>query len=238
MASDERVKAIRAVAGKVVMKVAWNGGKGEDQVVASHLPAVLDLAVETGRRLSAILDLGYADLLPDQGPHGAIRWRADADKSGRESVVPIGPGARRALDRVLAEQPGIGTAPLFPSPEDAGKPTSRHLADKWLREAETLAGLEPQEGSLWHAYRRRWGHSPQTPAGTGRSSSRRLEVARGRAGHLHPGRRGDYVADRVGRRGSAGGGPVTDPKTNPTVAEVVGALSSAGRERLPYKRLG
>ena len=70
--------------------------------------------------------------------------------------MPIGPGARRALDRVLAERPGIGTAPLFPSPEDAGKPTSRHLADKWLREAERLAKLEPQTGSLWHAYRRRW----------------------------------------------------------------------------------
>jgi hypothetical protein len=33
---------------------------------------------------------------------------------------------------------------------------SRHLADKWLRRAERLAGLEPQRGSLWHAYRRKW----------------------------------------------------------------------------------
>jgi hypothetical protein len=25
-----------------------------------------------------------------------------------------------------------------------------------LRKAEALAGLKPQEGSLWHAYRRKW----------------------------------------------------------------------------------
>ncbi len=33
---------------------------------------------------------------------------------------------------------------------------TRHLADKWLRKAEKLAELEPQRGSLWHAYRRKW----------------------------------------------------------------------------------
>ena len=32
----------------------------------------------------------------------------------------------------------------------------RHLAHKWLREGERLAGVEPQVGSLWHAYRRKW----------------------------------------------------------------------------------
>ncbi len=30
------------------------------------------------------------------------------------------------------------------------------MADRWLRRAEKLAKLEPQEGSLWHAYRRAW----------------------------------------------------------------------------------
>jgi hypothetical protein len=33
---------------------------------------------------------------------------------------------------------------------------SRHLAAKWLRRAEKLAGEEPLRGSLWHAYRRKW----------------------------------------------------------------------------------
>ena len=85
-----------------------------------------------------------------------IRWPADADKVRREALVPIGPHVRRALDRVLRERSGIGAAPIFPSPEKASEPITRHLADKWLREAERLAGLEPLKGSLWHAYRRGW----------------------------------------------------------------------------------
>ena len=32
----------------------------------------------------------------------------------------------------------------------------RHLADKWFRKGETLAVVEKQKGSLWHAYRRKW----------------------------------------------------------------------------------
>ena len=54
------------------------------------------------------------------------------------------------------ERPGIGAAPLFPTPGDNTRPLTRHLADKWLREGERLAGVEPQVGSLWHAYRRKW----------------------------------------------------------------------------------
>ena len=33
---------------------------------------------------------------------------------------------------------------------------SQRLASTWLRKAERLAGLPPQAGSLWHAYRRKW----------------------------------------------------------------------------------
>ena len=32
----------------------------------------------------------------------------------------------------------------------------RMSASGWLLEAERLAGLEKQDGSLWHAYRRKW----------------------------------------------------------------------------------
>ncbi len=153
MASDERVRRIRKVAPQVVMEVAW-GRKLEK--VPSHLPAIFDLAVETGRRLGAIVNLRYSDLLLDRGPHGSIRWRADSDKQGRESIVPISPALRRTLDAVLKERPGIGDTPLFPSPADHSVPVDRYMPAKWLRKAEDLAGLEPMTGSLWHAYRRRW----------------------------------------------------------------------------------
>jgi hypothetical protein len=61
---------------------------------------------------------------------------------------------RAALDQILQARLGIGGAPLFPSPESPAAPIMRHLADKWLRKAEKLAGLEPQRVSRWHAYRR------------------------------------------------------------------------------------
>lgn len=34
-----------------------------------------------------------------------------------------------------------------------------HDAATWLRSAEVRAGLKPQDGSLWHAYRRLWASS-------------------------------------------------------------------------------
>lgn len=54
----------------------------------------------------------------------------------------------------MSERPGLGAVPLFPGPSDPRKPMTRHLADKWLRRAERIAGVEPQPGTLWHAYRR------------------------------------------------------------------------------------
>ena len=163
VASQGRYEAIRAVSDDVLVRVSRGG---EVETVRSALSELLDLANGTGRRLSAICALRYEDLRLDAGPHGAIRWPATTDKQGKASLVPISPLVRAAIDRVLAERPGTGAAYLFPSPADRAKPVSRHLADKWLRRAERLAGLEPQPGSLWHAYRRKWAterkHLPPT----------------------------------------------------------------------------
>ena len=78
------------------------------------------------------------------------------DKMERETSAPLSQIARGAIDRVLRDRPGVGEAYLFPSPGDLAKPITRHLAAKWLRRAEKLAGIEPLQGSLWHAYRRKW----------------------------------------------------------------------------------
>lgn len=168
VATDARVAAVRKAAPELTMDVTWGETR---EAVPSHLPAIFDLAVETGRRLSAILALTYSDLRLDTGPHGAIRWPAETDKQGRESTVPVSPRARQALDRHTARMrrldlPGIGDAPLFPSPYDPSEAVSRHVADRWLRDAEERAEVEPLDGSLWHAYRRRWAtvrkHLPAT----------------------------------------------------------------------------
>ncbi len=152
VATHDRFLTIRKVSDHVTMESRW----GKHVEVRSYLSELLDIVNGTGRRISAVCKLTYDDLRLDQGPHGSIRWPASTDKTGRETVVPISPEVRRAVDRVLRERPGIGSAPLFPAPGDARKPVSRHLADRWLRKAEELAGLEPQKGSLWHAYRRKW----------------------------------------------------------------------------------
>lgn len=56
----------------------------------------------------------------------------------------------------MRDRPGIGSAPMFPHTDDPTLPIHYDTADKWLRKAERLAGLEPLKGSLWHAHRRKW----------------------------------------------------------------------------------
>ncbi len=154
VATQDRYEAIRAVTDEVKVEIRWNGKREKQQ---SYLSEIFDIANGTGRRLSAVCSLRYEDLSLSDEPYGSIRWPADTDKMGHESTVPISPSVRAALDRIHAERPGIGAVPLFPSPSDPTNPMTRHLADKWLRKAEKLAGLEPLKGSLWHAYRRKWG---------------------------------------------------------------------------------
>ena len=45
---------------------------------------------------------------------------------------------------------------MFPAAKDPATAMDRHLFDQWLAVAECEAGLEKLEGSLWHAYRRKW----------------------------------------------------------------------------------
>jgi len=109
-----------------------------------------------------VLQLRYQNLRlakTKAAPHGAIQWPGETDKMGKDWAAPIDASVRAALDRVLRERPGIGTAYLFPSPLHPEQPTPYDMARRWLLEAEQLAKLPKQEGSLWHAYRRAWATS-------------------------------------------------------------------------------
>ncbi len=108
------------------------------------------------RRINSILHLRYVNLRLDQKPYGAIHWPADTDKTGKEWLVPISKDVRVAIDRILQQRPGIGAAFIFPSVNDASKPLAGDVASSWLMKAERLAKLPKQDGSLWHAYRRKW----------------------------------------------------------------------------------
>jgi integrase len=143
VATDDRYDQILPVAAKV----------------HPFLVTLLILAHGTGRRLSPVLGLRYQDLRLAKiktAPHGAIQWPGETDKEGQAWSAPISADVRGALDRVLAQRPGVGAAYLFPSPRDAGKPVRKELASAWLERAEVLAKVPKMNGSLWHAYRRGW----------------------------------------------------------------------------------
>ena len=153
VASTDRYEQIRKMSDQVMMEIRWNGHREPRR---SYLSELLDIASGTGRRITAVCSLRYEDLRLGGSPRGSIRWPADTDKTGRETVTPVNAVVRAALDRVITERPGIGRAYLFPSPKDQNSPVSKDLASYWLKRAEGLAKVAKQDGSLWHAFRRAW----------------------------------------------------------------------------------
>jgi integrase len=159
LATADRFDATRVRAGEVTMELR---GEGKRIEVPSYLVELLDLAYSTGRRIGAICQLRYEDLLLDVQPFGALRWSADSDKMGAEWTAEIDERARAAVDRILVDREvglraGWKTSPwLFPSPRNPARAVSKDLVSDWLERAEQLAQLPKLDGSLWHAYRRGW----------------------------------------------------------------------------------
>jgi integrase len=121
-----------------------------------YLAEILPIMAWTGRRATAVCSLTFGDLRLDEGPHGSIRWPASTDKRKKEFTAPIAPQVREVLDKILRERPGIGNAPLFPSPRNRSKPIRYELALDWLRKAEKKAKIPKQERGAFHAFRRMW----------------------------------------------------------------------------------
>ena len=158
VASHDRVDAIRAVYRDVGMH--WAG-----RTVESYLPEVFEITVGTGRRISAVCSLRVGDLnleRTERAPWGAIVWPEDTDKMERRWRCPISAPVGAAFEAAQAKRARLGrmgSGPLFPRARDTDEPVRYHEAATWLRSAERKAGLPPQEGSLWHAYRRLWASS-------------------------------------------------------------------------------
>jgi integrase len=116
------------------------------------LELALVLAEATGRRLNSIRQLRWDDI--DFERH-TIRWRAEADKKRRESVVPL---PQDLVDELKAFRKRLGAFGgwIFGRTSDGDQPMDRHLFDKWLVVAEKRAKLPKLKGGLWHPYRRKW----------------------------------------------------------------------------------
>lgn len=123
--------------------------------VSPLLPALIVLMDSTGRRLSSVLGLRWDDVDLDKQ---RIRWRAELEKTRRASETPLPKAALPALQALRRAQPAIGSALLFPHPKRsmAGQPVTRHLASYWLQRTFRLAKVAKPDGTLWHAFRRRW----------------------------------------------------------------------------------
>ena len=144
VATQDRLEAILAKAGNV----------------HPFLPQLLTIVNGTGRRIKPVLGLRYENLRLGKSraaPHGAIQWPGETDKMGKAWAAPINGAVRATLDALLKDRPGLGGAYLFPSPADATQPLRYELASTWLKRAERQAKVPKQRGSLWHAYRRKWG---------------------------------------------------------------------------------
>lgn len=152
------------------------------KAIASQLPpafaVLLDLADGTGRRISAILGLRWADVLvkPEAAlakckeldtrcdwlvedfEHGGIRWYAgrSTNKKRRDHVSPMPKAVRAVLEQWQEQTFSIGSRFVFVAPGDSAKALERHVAKKWLARAERLAKVQHQAQSGWHAFRRRW----------------------------------------------------------------------------------
>lgn len=149
VADDETLEKLLEVADDVTV------GHG-DEKVRVPIRELIVLAAHTGRRIGAIVRLRWSDWNPDEATYGTLRWRADADKLGREWKAPVTPEVRKVLQDLRQEDPGVGEAYIFTAPESDGH-VRVDVAGDWLREAERKAeDHEHEKGFGFHAFRRMW----------------------------------------------------------------------------------
>ena len=113
----------------------------------------LVLAHETGHRIGAIRQLRWSDIDLEGG---AIRWRAEHEKTGYGHVTPATAEAVAVLEEARRWNPGNGDAPVLPHTRDPSRCITHSIAARWWRKAGKLAGLEPKHGRGWHSLRRKF----------------------------------------------------------------------------------
>ena len=125
---------------------------GDAQLRWLRMEFALFLAERTGRRLGSIRQLRWEDFKYERS---IVHWRAEADKKGYKWDVPMPASFFEEVKRYQREFGAVGGF-VFAAPKARDGITDRHLFDKWLSIAEKKAALPKLDGSLWHAYRRKW----------------------------------------------------------------------------------
>ena len=135
-----------------------------------RLPAALVLAESTGQRVGAILKLQQDDIDLSRLPYGWVEFRAEVQKTEYEHLMALPEYARPILLEHLQCLGSPSVPLLFPGERKRDKPVRVSVLSKKLRSAYLRAGLTPPEGSLWHAWRRKWA--------TERKAMPRVDVAK------------------------------------------------------------
>jgi integrase len=148
VATYERFERVR----KAIQNLASGATTDAERTRWLRLELAFVLVEATGRRRGSLVALRWEDV---DFTRGSIRWRAEHDKTGAESVVPIPTPLLDELRRFRNELGAI-SGPLFPEQRDSSQHMAAEMLDQWLRIAETRAGVPKLKGALWHAYRRKW----------------------------------------------------------------------------------
>ena len=149
VATFERYAKSRAA----IQRLANSSQSENARVRWMKLELALVLVEATGRRLGSVRQLRWEDT--DLCRQPSIRWSADADKKGYETVVPIPKDLAHEL-RDFRRRLGAVGGWMFSRESDGAAPMDRHLFNRWLRAAEKKAGVPKLDGGLWHPYRRKW----------------------------------------------------------------------------------
>lgn len=148
VATWERYEATVAA----MQKLRAESESDEDRIRWSRMGFALFLAERTGKRLGSIRQLRWEDF---EFERQVVYWRAEADKKGYKWEVPMPTDFFEAVRSFQREIGAVGGY-VFSAVNSRDGITDRHLFNKWLSVAEKKAKLTKLDGSLWHAYRRKW----------------------------------------------------------------------------------
>lgn len=148
VASCERFVKTRAT----LQRLAANAESDAERGKWTRLELALVLAEATGRRRGAIVALSWEGIDFDAA---TIRWRAEYDKKGVESVVPVPPVLLQELT-CFRKRLGVIAGRLFPSKKRPCEPMPAELLTQWLTAAQEKAKIPKLPQGLWHPYRRKW----------------------------------------------------------------------------------
>lgn len=128
------------------------------ELSGSMLADFLPLLEATGHRFSPVVSLRYRDLHLNTGPFGSILWPAETDKQHKEHWAPLSEDGRTAINAILKKRPPFRPdGLLFPDIKNPDRPYDYDRMAALLEKAERIAGVPKQDGSLFHAYRRKFG---------------------------------------------------------------------------------